>query len=157
MDLESILQTHDKLIWYVIQKFISHHKIPYHYKNDLYQEACLLLFKKIGKYDPKIGSLETFIYSFVNIACLEYKKNQIENHYAIADRDEVRSTNILQHEEQLAVIMEYSKDYFTQTVLNMKYQGYTQEEIAETLGVNQSTVSRALSHFKKYLLEQIKS
>lgn len=124
------------------------------YKLDLEEWYGLLaieLCKTVEKHDPAKSKLSTYYYIRVQgLISKEYRKKKaakrdhqnivlIENCYSdVGNSDFDKVTEIkLWIESQ------------NNDVLNLKYQGYKQNEIAEILGITQSNVSRTLKKLRQ--------
>ena len=53
------------------------------------------------------------------------------------------------------IIDDYPTSDFNRKIIYQKLHGYTQQEIAKEFNISQSTVSRILSEFRDYLVDQM--
>ena len=158
-------QKNCSLVGYVYQKEFAMYES---YAADLIQEGNLALWKACKTYDESRGTtFSTFAYAVIRNAMRVYKTRVIEKHSGILSLDspagsensEVTLKDILYAAEdnsakyliEVCLAKTPAKD---QLILKRLMQGYTQEEIAHTYHMAQSTVSKCLNRFKKLLLEE---
>lgn len=156
MDIETILTDYRRLMWKIINDFVKTNNIPFDHGDDIFQEACIRLHEKLPTYDKEKSSIRTFVCTATEIACMRYRREHFKA--AALSLEEVDVAWIEPgYDKMLQVIEAYKSSDFNKKVITQKFDGYTQQEIAEQLNISQSTVSRILSEFKDYLLDELKN
>jgi RNA polymerase sigma-70 factor (ECF subfamily) len=130
----------------------------YNEAQDVMQDAFIKVFGKIPEYEKK-GSLEGWVRRIVvNTALDSYRKNKkFQQNVAVDDVDyllEDKSYIVeeLNANDLLAIIKKLPDGY--QMVFNLfAIEGYSHKEIAERLGVTESTSKSQFSRAKKLLRE----
>lgn len=119
---------------------------------DWYGLLAIELCKTVMKYDPTKGAtLGTYFYLRCdNLLRKEYaktktKKNANNGVYTIEDRYDIQDEVNVQDEVEFNSWFEGENG----NILRMKYDGYTQSEIAEKIGVTQSFISKIIR--KEYI------
>lgn len=152
LDLETILKEHDQKIWHIIYKSLDTKRIPRDHGQDVYQEVCIKLFKKLGEFDPAKSAITTYVWNVTKNTCMQYIREYFDNNHI--EFDEERSSSIDAYEHRVGDLIErFQATPRYKKVIYMTIDGYKQQEIAKELELSQSTVSRVLSEFKDYLLE----
>ena len=156
-DVEQLMKDYKNLIWYLINDFTRHNKIPASHRDDIFQEVWLRLVIKLPTYDKNLSAIKTFISSTTNIVCMRYRRD----YFSHMKWDELKKDDDLEafSEEQIIhnLIESYPSLKINKDIITYKMQGYTQQEVADKVGLSQPTVSRVLSEFRDYLAEELKS
>lgn len=72
---EMIIQEYSDDIKFTILSFIRKSTMPEHLYEDLHQEALLLLFTRLDRYDPSLSGIRTFTVRTTEIACLRFRQD----------------------------------------------------------------------------------
>lgn len=117
-----------------------------------YGILAIELCESVIYWNENRGSLATFFYiRGDNAVSLEINKRNFHKRKANEDTLELK-LDLLPHETHphpLVEIMQYGHE----DIILMKYKGYTQQEIADKIGVSQKTISNRLSR----VLEEYKN
>ncbi|MDX2249428.1 MAG: sigma-70 family RNA polymerase sigma factor [Bacteroidia bacterium] len=126
---------------------------------DILQEGFVKVFQKIGKFDDR-GSLEGWIRKImVNTAIDHLRKQKYQNHQTELNEGitEEVSADILDHMELeflFKVIQQLPTGY--RLVFNLyAVEGYSHKEIADELGITESTSRSQYTRAKAMLRQQI--
>lgn len=128
---------------------------------DILQDGFIKVFTKISQYNFK-GSFEGWVRRImVNCALERYRKQNLM--YPVADIQEYDSKLVvddvlaeISSKELLLVIQELSPQY--KTVFNLyAIEGYTHQEISETLNISVGTSKSNLSRARGILQEKVNS
>lgn len=121
------------------------------YKLDIEEWYGLLaieLCNAVRKYKPEKGNLSTYYYIRVKgLICKEYHKTKAtkRDHKKGGYIEETHKDGFdLDGETELKLWIEEQDN----EILNLKYEGYNQNEIADILGITQSNVSRTLKKLR---------
>lgn len=126
---------------------------------DILQEAFILLFKNIGKFQGT-GSFEGWMRRiFVNTALKKYQRKRFEkerpgiDHIPEPELDASAISN-LSEQEIIKLIQELPEGY--RVVFNMfAIEGYSHKEIADTLKINEATSRTQLLKARKQLQRKL--
>lgn len=128
---------------------------------DILQEGFIKIFNAIDTYQSK-GSFEGWIRRiFINI-CLEYlRKNDVLRNSALIEdptldlQPDYSALDQISANELMEVISELPPGF--RTVFNMfAIEGYSHKEIAETLGITESTSRSQFTRAKQQLQKRLK-
>lgn len=128
---------------------------------DVFQEAMVLIFLNIHQYDLEKGDLGAWMYRItVNEAIKQLKKNNSKLNDPL-DISEIDSINFTKFDHNCT--LNELKDYINSLPINQRtifnlavIEGYKHNEIAELLGIGESTSRSQLTRAKKTLREIIK-
>lgn len=152
LDLVSVLEKFDSGIWHIINKHVYNTKIPKDHAQDMYQEVCIKLMTKLKDFDETKSSLQTYVWNITRNTCMRYTQIYFADASVELDEERVHVDDVHEYNtNDLIGRFPCSKRY--KKVIYMTLEGYKQQEIAKELNLSQSTVSRVLSEFKDYLLE----
>lgn len=133
---EMVLKNHNLIYWYIGLHSLNH--------DDVYGTLAITLCDAVIGYDKSKGSFSTYFKSCADSAMAkEYRKTQ-------SQKRNFETVNLDHDTEDTADVAITDSDliaYFGEknfNVIKLKYEGYNQIEIAEKLGVSQSTVSHIL-------------
>lgn len=129
----------------------------YEEAQDILQEGFIKVFDKLDTFNGK-GSFEGWIRRiFVNTALDAYRKNKQNRHtqdidevgYAISSSEDIVSD--MSAEDLLKILQKIPPGY--QVVFNLYViEGYSHKEIAEQLGISESTSKSQFSRARAYLM-----
>lgn len=113
-----------------------------------YGILAIELCKSVKSWDISRGSLSTYYYMRADSVIWKehvkrHTQKRVANEYAGELNLDIVSEPICNMEERL--LLDDMKSYGNDDIVELRYQGYSQYEIAEKLGINQGTVSRILS------------
>lgn len=131
---------------------------------DVFQEALLVLYKQAnsGKFHLSSG-LETYIFSICRFQWLKHlrKNNRIES---LPENLELTDLNpdvfqVIEKAEKFVLLQSHLTKLSTtgQQILNLHFQKYSTEEIAETLGLSKLYVKKRKFECKKELIESMQN
>lgn len=151
-DIETIMSEHKAMMLTKAEVFVRGNNIPFDYANDIYQDACILLFKKLPEYDESKSLMKTFVSNLTNLACFRFRHSYFktitipidESAFLISDNCVDGAREIIDSFDMV--------DEFEKAILNAKLDGFTQQEIARDYCVSQSKVSRILTKFRNLLI-----
>lgn len=150
--IEAILMEHKAMMLTKAEVFARGNSIPIDLANDIYQDACLLLFKKLPEYDESRSSMKTFVSNLTNLACFRFRHAYFKTlTIPIDENDFLINENFTGGARD--IIESFDIEELDKAILNAKLDGYTQQEIAKQFEVSQSRVSRILTKFRNLLLE----
>lgn len=156
MTLDTLLNEYSNLIWYLIYGFLNKSNIPVCNAEDIYQDACIRLNDKLPSYDDEQSNIKTFIASNTNIVCMRYRRDYFK--HALPELNEMDAKATEPSIDYMQRVLEnYETSDLHREIISMKWDGYAQKEIAQELQIAQSTVSRALGHFRDYLVAELKN
>ena len=138
----------------------DNHNLIYGYANkkgldldEWYGLLALELCKTVPKYNPKRSALSTYYYLRCDsLVKVEYDKTQAQmrSHNGIFELDD----NLLADDDDSTeerMLLKAMMKYGHEEVIKLRYEGYTQSEIAEKLGVSQPYISAILDEvYAKY-------
>lgn len=150
MDLTEIIVQYEQYIWYLIHSFMRDNKIPSNHGDDIYQDAMIRMFNKLPTYDPERSSIKTFLTAQIRIACMRYRRALYQHVSGQIDDIEYNDDEA---KIQLMIATSNLTD-LEKDILKLRYEGYTQTEIASQLGIAQGTVSK-MSYKIKDKLERL--
>lgn len=150
-------------------------------EEDLYQDAVELIVKQERHFDPTKGNLENWVWMQTATAIQDsydfhtrrkdinldyavhvdrskyYEGNDLASKGYVTGRDgkDTRRAPRVVDSEVVFVVEDIANTLsdFQRSVLDLRVQGYTGEEMAELLGVSRITVNRALRKIKKQVEE----
>ena len=143
-----VADNHNLIYWYA-------HKA--HLNLDAWYDLLTIeLCYSVLKHDPEKSVLSTFFKLRCDwLVCKEYRKTNSKKRFceSIQYIDDVGYTDLLKVKDHLTPIeetLEFAELVAVENgiVLRMKYEGYSQMEIAKQLGVSQSYVSKILRKLK---------
>ncbi len=127
---------------------------------DVLQESLLLIFNKIHLYKP-IGSFEAWMRKITVRCALDWlnRKSNKRNAYAleleeslVAEEPEILVK--LEVEQLITLIRTLPEGY--RNVLNLySIEGYSHKEIAEVLGISESSSRSQLTRARRYLIKRM--
>lgn len=121
-----------RVFWAVCNK-----RIPYNQRQDVVQDCWVALMQKYTKYDPTKANPISFLYMIANNECGMWYR-----------REKRHQNDMLDNVELLVACGEIPTDIQDKLdicpCLNMAIQGYTQDEIAQTMGKSRSLISRRI-------------
>lgn len=141
------------------------HNLIYGYANrkgldldEWYGKLAILLCKSVKLWQPNRGSLSTYFYMRADtLVMLDHKMRNYHKRKAnefVEELDlEVLELEVLDDsfdDLKEKKILREIMDCGNEEIIQLRYEGYTQEEIADKMGVTQPTISRLL---EKTLLE----
>ncbi len=123
---------------------------------DLLQEAFIKIFHFIHQYDPKRGSFEGWMKRIViNLAVTNWRKHYHQN-WSTSDLTNLQLADTLQadqslHEEDLLLLIDQLPAGYKVVFNLFAVDGYTHQEIAQELGITESTSRSQLTHARRFL------
>ena len=119
-----------------------------------YGTLAIELCNTVKHWNPQRSNLSTYFYIRANNRMrMEYRKKFSNKRKANEDSLELKLDILNYPNDELAedLILQDMIKHGDSEIILLKYQGYSQDEIAEKLGVSQATISRELTDtFKKY-------
>lgn len=129
---------------------------------DILNEGFMKVYKNLYLYEPH-RPLDIWIKKImINTAIDHYRRNkkepyhvELEHAYSESDENSITAIQKISAEEIIKLVQELSPGY--RTVFNLYViEGYTHNEIAETLGINVGTSKSNLAKARQRLQELIK-
>lgn len=153
MNIEEVIKVYEYIIDLKIQDFIDENPFMESHRDDLKQEAVEMLVNKLPDYDKSKSALSTYIRNNTLYACYKYRSSLSEQIIATPDLSQFF------HEDKTItindILIEIGLDKEDRDVIILLYEGYTQTQVAEELGIYQQKVSRIYRDFRKTLLRNI--
>lgn len=130
--------------------------------DDLLQETFIKIFHSIGQYSPARGSIEGWMKRIViNQAINEWRKNH-KHTWSQHDLETLQipewsqADHQLHAEDLLVLINQLPAGY--KVVFNLfAVEGYSHQEIAQELGITESTSRSQLTHARRFLRNLLES
>jgi RNA polymerase sigma factor (sigma-70 family) len=124
--------------------------------DDLLQEAFIKIFHHIGQYDPARGSLEGWLKRIViNLAITQWRKHHktewSQYNLETLQIPELTQTDQNLHAEDLMAIIEKLPAGYKVVFNLFAVEGYSHSEIAQELGITESTSRSQLTHARRFL------
>lgn len=151
-----LVERYSPMLMAVSQRYI----VDKHLAEDLLQEAFILIFRNIDNYQ-KGGSFEAWLRKIMINTCLKSFRNKRKNEeLKHQDKAEITEPIFQEHDMDaqkiLSMLNTLEEDH--RIILNLAVvEGYSHLEIAEMLGIQESTsrtrLSRARKVFKQVLLK----
>lgn len=153
--LELLLEEFGKLIWHIIHSNLRQNRVPIDHAQDIYQEVCIRLMKEMDNYDENMGSKKAFISSIAKTTSMRYSRNYFR--VTPLELDEERAGSLYNDERAIREFVDhYPTSKTNRRIIYRAIEGYKQHELAKEFNMSQSTISRILSEFKDYLIEELK-
>lgn len=137
--------------------------------DDIKQEGSIGLMRAAERFDESKGSFTTVATFYIKNSMMRFYQRYVKRHYNnknitvisadvnVTDDENITLLDAIAVEDtkkdyRISTIMtrtEYSEVKDINLILNMTAQGYSQEEIAEVVGISQVQVSRRIAKFKQ--------
>lgn len=163
----------------LIKKYTNKYKrriTPEDFK-DLQQEAAIAMWKAMERFDETKGVLEHFIARCIKGAVLNFLRDRLTtirtprgsdpistfDIYANSSRDDEEFLLIdkfVHQRDDLTELPIYIEPYVQlmtnqqREVIRMTYEGYSQREVSELLGISQMTVSREIQRVRDKIIAE---
>lgn len=138
-DRELVSENHKLIYWYLNLKGLDH--------DEWYGLLATELCKTIVKHDESLGSLANYFKIRCDgVVAKEFRKRNAKKRYHVPVEyaDECNGELI----DFDLIALEQFVENSDCDVLKLKFQGYSQKEIAEIVGISQSQVSRILGEMR---------
>jgi RNA polymerase sigma factor (sigma-70 family) len=138
-DREVVSENHNLIYWYLNLKGLD--------VDEWYDLLAIELCKTIVKHDESLGSLANYFKIRCDgIVSKEFRKRNAKKRYHVPVEyaDECNGELI----DFDLIALEQFIENSNCDVLKLKFQGYSQKEIAEIIGISQSQVSRILGEIR---------
>ena len=139
--MEDILRDMDYLIDLKVGDFIRENPFLKDHKEDLVQEARMMLVEKLPQYDESLSSIETYVRNHTMYACYKYRtelaKTIIVGDGGVECIEAHEDLDIRPFIEQVGI-----KDKQEVDMIEYHIKGFNQTQIAEMTGTYQQHVSR---------------
>lgn len=144
-----IIEIYADDIKYEITRFMRSSTMEDHLYEDLHQEALILLFTRLDKYDPSLSGLRTFTVRTAEIACLRYRtgyfKLRTAPDFVLEEESGYDSTTVSSLLGDLGI---EGKD---KLIILDRIGGYTLLEISAKHDVSVNTVYRLMNEVKEIM------
>lgn len=138
----------DYLIDLKVGDFIRENPFLRDHKEDLVQEARMMLVEKLPQYDESLSSIETYVRNHTMYACYKYRtelaKTIIVGDGGVECIEAHEDLEIRPFIEQVGI-----KDKQEVDMIEYHIKGFNQTQIAEMTGTYQQHVSRVLRKFRR--------
>lgn len=142
-------------------------KLPsYISADDLKMEIKMELLLKLGRYDPTLASLDTYVSRVIEYKILNYLKEIGRSHELLDDSKPSPWDDYHTHDSKIgidvvkgdykALAQSLSSNDMEYTIMVLLAEGNTQTEIAEQLGLSQPTISRYIGNIRDNLSIELK-
>lgn len=115
--------------------------------NEWYGQLALELCRAVYYWNEDRGSLSTYYYMRAEtMLMLDHQRRNYQKRVANEDVSELNLDILYDDSDKIneRIILDEIKKLGDSRVIQMRYEGYSQEEIATELGVTQPTISRML-------------
>jgi RNA polymerase sigma factor (sigma-70 family) len=116
---------------------------------DLIQEGSIALLKAIRAYNPAKGKISTFAWKYISKAVNRYKSKLTR----IQQKQDKLERTLLNNQILLWEILPDSLTLLEATVVKMKGEGYTFQEIGDKIGYTKSWISRVFNNAKTKIIQ----
>ena len=142
---ELVEENHNLIYWYINRRKLD--------IEEWYDLLAIELCYTVMKYNPEKGSLSNYFKLRADgLVHKEHKKQNSQKrfHHGVSYVENIHSPISLELEggSDFSVKLKEFVGEENSDILLLKYQGYTQSEIAEKLGISQSYVSKILKRLK---------
>lgn len=152
--MEEILRDMDYLIDLKVQDFIRENPFLKDHKEDLKQEARLMLIEKLPQYDEPLSSLQTYVRNHTLYACYKYRtelsKTIIVGDNGVECIEASEDLELRPFIDMVGVESELELD-----VVELYLKGFNQTQIAEMTNTYQQHVSRIIRKFRQKALTNV--
>jgi RNA polymerase sigma factor (sigma-70 family) len=123
---------------------------------DLLQEAFIKIFRSIGQYNAERGAIEGWMKRIViNLAITEWRKayrnTWVQSDLEMLQVPELTQTDQHLHEEDLLKMIDRLPAGYRVVFNLFAVEGYSHHEIAQELGITESTSRSQLTHARRFL------
>lgn len=145
--MEEILNNTEYLIQLKVQDFINENPFLRTHREDLLQEARMMLVEKLPQYDKSKSSIETYVRNNTLYACYKYRREMAKT-IIVGDGNMEELEDIPEEELRPLIEMVGLKDPLEIDIVERYIEGYTQAEIADMYNTYQQYVSRVIQKFR---------
>ena len=152
-DIDAVLTTYAPLLGRVAASYESDPRR----REDLIQDISLAVWRALARFKHE-SSLKTYVAKIAHNRCVDHvlkeKRHKEKLHSDYEDMDEMPMNNGLNQDTTLDVTQAIQRLGITyKQVITMQLEGFSQQEIASVLGINEAAVAKRASR-ARLLLEQ---
>ncbi|MCI8608576.1 MAG: sigma-70 family RNA polymerase sigma factor [Firmicutes bacterium] len=159
--VEEVIRQNRGLLYYIIRPIVKDENLM----EDCFSTVCEVIIKNYEKYDPRLGSLTTWLTRVARNASINFIKNR--NHAILASSEEPQTETAIDFDTPESILlrkeqMEELKKALTcldrtETNIFLRKYYYLQstQQIGAELGLSQRAVEGRLYRIKKKLLKKL--
>jgi len=152
-DIDAVLTTYAPLLGRIAASYETDSRL----REDLVQDISLAVWRALERFKHE-SSLKTYVAKIAHNRCVDHvlkeKKHNDRLHNDVEDMDEMPTSNGLNQDTALDVTQAIQRLGITyKQVITMQLEGFSQQEIASVLGINEAAVAKRSSR-ARLLLEQ---